>query len=155
MTPATYRLASEGDLAAQRGLVNGLMALGVTGASKSILVQAEAFARLAAARGEPDDALQLIRVLALRVDDEIEVGNVGVARALMAEGIALLSRLADDGDEQAAEQLNAAAKIAGPEVCADAARLRKQWDAPEPTVPTLGEILAAALMAGTGKGDDE
>lgn len=152
MTPATYRKASEGDIEAQRGLVNGLMALGVYG-SPTVLIQAEAFARLAAARGEPDDAFQLIRVLALRVDDEIAAGRVPTARALMAEGIALLSRLADEGDEQAAEQLNEAVAIAGPDVCADADRLRRQWEGLPSAEKTIGEILAAALMARAEQGD--
>ena len=123
--------ASQGDIHGQREmmtleLVNSQTYTDATD-STDALKQAEFWARLAMLNGDARDHGMLISVLGLRAKDAAARGDVGVQRRMEAEGIALLSVMADEGNEAAATALTAVAEGADAGLMDGARALVASW----------------------------
>ena len=86
---------------------------------------AEAFARMAASHGRPDDRLRLGRALLYAAQDAGNVADRLSAQSHQAEALALFNELADEGHEDAEGLLQSAADLMSPGVIANAGRLRR------------------------------
>lgn len=106
------RRAARGDLEAMRSLASACTKQGVEGGDLTALTEALIFARLAFARsGDVADAGLTVSTLALAVEscpDECELRSVW-----NAEGIALTSMLADQGNPIAEEHLAGLVEVSG------------------------------------------
>jgi hypothetical protein len=123
------RRAACGCLQSQRELVMDWLLAAQTGGvtwSEGIR-QAEHFARLAAAHGELQDHGRLLSILGLRADDLRSLGDEASRRAIEAEGIAIVSVLADEGNEDAAGILATLGDAADPEMMVHAKAMVTSW----------------------------
>jgi hypothetical protein len=103
-----FRRAAHGDLAAQRLLMNDYLMVAYQEPDRArwALDQAEHYARMCALNGEDIDRKTVVQVLALIADHAQTVGDHGLRQEKLSEIVAILSVLADDGDEFAARSLN-------------------------------------------------
>lgn len=139
-------LAASGDPEAQHALAVHSINCGSAGVCPPVEaeVAAEMFARLASSSGQPRHRIMLAGVLLVRARS---VGNAGdtqrcanfqqeavaVLEGLTAEGnraaashlAALLSTLADEGDEEAAAKLNNLSDLMGPKLMAEAVSIER------------------------------
>lgn len=146
--------AARGDASAQSDLVLAVMQLAHEARMEvdEAATIAEPLARLAAAHGAESDRVTLLGVLLLRAGLMQKMGRpdreaiymdeiAALSEALIAEGnrdaartwAAILSGLADDGDETAAARLAALADELGPDVLKEAAFLDRLFNAPAGT----------------------
>jgi hypothetical protein len=151
--------AAAGNASGFKAVADGLLAAVRAGSVPAHIAhpQAELAARLAAVAGDETNKIDLLRVIALRVDDALEADDFDLVDALTAEGIAILTDLADSGNESAAVWLNGTVAVAD----IDAVRAAEWIDGsvirvrglvdPSPPFPdnrSFGEILGDALTQG-------
>lgn len=100
--------AAKGDLDAQRALVHSAIQLGREGSCSMFfaLYDATLWARIAASHGEPVDQHMLAACLCYFGEQCSEDGLDDLATTHVAESIALLDKLADEGSEIGGECLN-------------------------------------------------
>ena len=112
---AIYQLAASGDLLAQRLLADSALAtreraLANNGHTDLPAFEAVFWSRLAAAHGEPADAMKLGASLLYAGQELGKSGRVGVAQGLTAEAVAIVRALAGAGyvpAEEAAQHIMA------------------------------------------------
>lgn len=125
-----YKRAAHGDHNAQRGLVlDALVAAAHPLQRHEALREAEHWARMAALTGSDEDHARLVSILAMRIADSRGRGDIAAARGMEAEGIALVSVLADEGNQMCAETLPTLADEADAEIMAHARALVASWKA--------------------------
>lgn len=120
--------AAKGDVQAQSGLVDYCLAKIDSGEGFPSLgyAMAELAARLAAAHGDRLHRRRLAHVLILSTGHAYQVGDFGGGAAHQSEAIAILNELADEGDEQAAQELIGLVESSPPALVAFAGRLTRK-----------------------------
>ena len=122
--------AASGDTKAQSGLACWALDLGAQGVVSELeaLSLAEAYSRLAAAKGDAMELCLLAGVLFYRARHAGMTGDLQTAREYMVEGIYQANRAGDAGHEQATTLLlNVAADLPA-DVVADAAKYCPEED---------------------------
>jgi hypothetical protein len=111
-----FELSARGDKVAQGALAAEILVLGDQGHFRPLEAwgAVEVLARLAAVHGDPMDRRGLASVLFLRAAWEQQNGCPQRAINFQAEGVQILDKLADEGDEDAAASLNLAGSVADP-----------------------------------------
>lgn len=112
--------SAAGNCDAQGALAAELFEMGNAGLVRPLEAWAgvELLARMAAAHGDPNDVRGLAVLLIARGTWERANGYPEVAVSLEAEGVQILNRLADEGDEDATVSLVLAGKAVSKEVLA-------------------------------------
>ncbi|MBM0169670.1 hypothetical protein [Altererythrobacter sp. C41] len=105
--------AAAGDIEAQRTIAERGIAHAVEHCDVLAAMDAAVFARLAAAHGMRDDQGRLLSILAI-VGDLATEDEVDLRESLAAESLALISLLADDGEECADQFLLSIAEHSTP-----------------------------------------
>ncbi|MFD1610850.1 hypothetical protein ACFSCW_03435 [Sphingomonas tabacisoli] len=111
--PSMLSLCARGDKVAQGALAAELLEMGDKGIIRPLEAWAgvELMARLAASHGDPVDVRGLAAILCLRGDWEMDQGDKGVAENLYAEAVQIFDKLADAGDEEAAQTVLQAGRV--------------------------------------------
>lgn len=141
--------AGSGDLAAQRALASCL-AFGSETPSSEAMFAAEVMARLAASHGDAEHRRYLAGLLAVCAGHSRDSGHEKAAIRRETDCMAILTHLADEGDEMAAETIVKLADGFSPEAMEAAKRLIASVarpsppDAPGPIVRTSPAQIAAS-----------
>ena len=119
--------AAKGDADAQAGLADWCLEQATrTGHITQALAMAEFSARLAASQGAAEHRHSLARLLVRSSDHAFEIGDLHSGTSHRAEAIALLDELADEGNEEAAQEFIELVGDSPPELVAFAGRLRRR-----------------------------
>lgn len=129
--PSPMKRAAAGDLHAQRELITESLLAGNCNPAiwSEAIMEAETWARIAAANGGDQDYATLVSILGLRISDAKVRGDSTTSRRLEAEGIAMVSVLADEGNEDAAAMLPVLSQEADAELMTSARAMVKSWKA--------------------------
>lgn len=149
--------AAAGEVEAQRLLAQGMAEDGQAGEpqSEQCLAGAELFARMAASHGTPADLRRLAGILSLQAARCRSLGMDEHATSLEAECLVILTMLADEGFEEAAEAMSTFAETFSREAVeaaqadvrtakAAVAVIAAAPLAPEPSPPPLDCLEAGA-----------
>jgi len=129
MTPRTLVApAASGDAEAQSELARWALGLGEQGVISQLesLAMAEAYSRLAAAKGNPTELCLLAGILFYRAQYAGNLGDMATAHDYMVEGVYQANRAGDAGSEEATTLLLSVVDGLPAEVVAHAAQFHPE-----------------------------
>jgi len=134
-------LAAQGDISAQSLMVEHVLACGNDGDVPVgiALGAAEAFARLAAESGLVAERRRLCGVLLIMSDNLWNGGFVERSRIYQGEALAIMSTLADEGDEYSATLLSQFAEHFSPQILKLADQIIRGGERPKPDEGCSGD----------------